>query len=975
MTACVSLKCLMIKTFITKLLFGNPAVGFGPTRLVGIIPTRNVSAVLGQCVGALLAIWLACPVFSQGPSAVYTHVLTDEVQGKVSFVDSLYLLLDPQGTYTIHQVIADAELPFVRPPLDTDTDRPMVVWSRLVIKNNGQATRHEYFSFCLDADTSWIYTVSDGQVIDQQFTGRRLKPDLRSIPSIYAYSSVSLDPGETKTFYFKFVFSKAVAPFHYSHLYMQPAQPLLHRTISNYVWQAFYAGIMLLFGVVGLFMFWVFREKSYVYFALVTLFFGLYFVHHQGMTDVFFTTWFRDRGVSMGQLINSGIIGFLFLFTSRFLILKERFPRYYRLFLWFTLANVIYAHVAYLCGLHPAFVIYSQNILLVAWVLVCLAPIVYLAYKKEKKAKILLLSIGILAIGVVVFLISFQNISPSNTWMRYGFQFGTIIFTGILFYALFDNINFILNEKRVIEETSRLKSNFFSNISHEFRTPLTLMMGPLQQLSERLKDPEDIELAAMAHRHATRQLRLVNQLLDLSRIDAGKMQLQSSSEDIITLVRGIAGAYDSLARQKGIALEVYYPSTPLTVSLDRDKVEAVMYNLLSNAFRFTGHGGQITVSVLRKADQVLVEVRDTGRGIEAEKLPFIFDRYFQAESAREDGTDGSGIGLALVKELVQLHGGTIDVQSAYGKGTFFTLRLPIVDPNLAGAPSFTPPAKLTAPAFMETSVPPSPRKGGQADSVPKSGTRNPHVLVIDDNVDVRRFIRLRLQEAFRITEASDGDRGIEKAIQLIPDLIISDVMMPGKDGFEVCRLLKEDVRTAHIPIILLTARATREDKLTGLDTGADDYLSKPFDSLELQVRAENLIRQRRLLRQRFTSSSTVKPAEVVTNSIDQAFLEEALKLLEHNMADSNFNIDTLARDLAMSRANLNRKLRALTGMSSNQFIQTMRLQRATDMLRQQAGSVAEIAYMTGFNSPAYFSKCFKDAYGQSPGNFAKKVQE
>lgn len=962
---------------MTKVLIGSLPGDSGRKRYSGGHPKLTASLILWPLVGAFLGILHVNPAFSQDPSTIHRLVLTDEMQSKVSFVDSLYLLLDPLGVYDIQRVIEDTELPFVRPPLDTKGGGPMVVWSRLALKNNGRQTRHEYLSYCLDADTSWIYAVKDGQVTDQQFTGRRLRPGLRSIPSMYAYSPVSLNPGEEKIFYFKFVFTNAVAPFHYSHLYIQPAQPLLHRMISDYVWQAFYAGVMLLFSLVSLFMFWVFREKSYVYFALVTLFFGLYFMHHKGMTDVFFTTWFRELGISVGQIINSGLIGFMFLFASKYLHLKEQFPKYYVLFFWFTLVNVVYAHVANLFGMDPVFMIYSQNILIVAWILVCLSSVVYLSFMKDKKAKILLLSIGVLAAGVVIYLMSFQNISPSNGWMRLGFQLGTVVFSGILFYALFDNINFILNEKKVIEESSRLKSTFFSNVSHEFRTPLTLMMGPLQHLRERLNNPQERELADIAHRHAKRQLRLVNQLLDLTRIDAGKMQLQAITEDIIPLIKGIAGAYDSLADQKGIALIVEVPADPVPVYFDRDKMEAILYNLLSNAFRFTSAGGRITVRVLRKTAKVVVEVADTGQGIEWDKLPYIFDRYFQADVSQMAGAEGSGIGLALVRELVKLHGGDIAVQSVFGKGTVFTMHFPLGEVSLLHVPEYKPPliTPISKGNFDEAQDQPIAPRQYRQDGGSLQNKQIPQVLIIEDNRDLRRFMRLQLDDTFRITEASSGDRGIEKALQLMPDLIISDVMMPGKDGFEVCRALKNDLRTAHIPIILLTARTAREDKLTGLETGADDYLSKPFDSYELKVRVTNLIHQRQQLRERFPALTTVKPAEVVTNSIDQTFLERALQFIENNMADPDYIIDKLAADLAMSRANLNRKLRALTGMSSNQFMQAMRLERAKDLLRKQAGTVAEIAYMTGFNNPAYFSKCFKDAYGQTPGNFAKEAQE
>lgn len=923
----------------------------------------------------LVFLWavLLLPILSFATGPVHTHVFHDDVQEKVGFEDSLYLFLDWKGTYDIEQIINSPELAFVRSPQTREDKGHLVVWTKLILKNLGTQTRNEYFSHCSDADTIWIYTVKNGKVIDQKVTGFRFKPDQRSILSKYIYSPVTLDAGEEKTFYFKSLFTKPVQKAHYSHLYIQPTQPLLHRVLREYAWQAFYTGIMLVFCLFSLFMYLIFRDRNYIYFTFVTLFFGLYFMQFNGMIDAFITTWFRHQNIPIGQIIISGILIFIFLFSSQYLHLKTKMPFYYKLYLITTVICSMYAHIVELLGMDYKLSIYSQNINLAIWIVICITPAALLAINKDQKAKTLLLSIGALAIGAMVFLINFQNIHATHSWMKNGFQISTILFSGILFYALFDNINTILNDKRVIEERSRLKSNFFSNISHEFRTPLTLMLGPLEQLIERITDPKNKELAEMAHRNATRQLRMVNQLLDLSKIDDGKMDFKVREEDFIPFMKGIVNAYNSLALQKDIALTIDCPASPVPLYFNQYKMEIILYNLLSNAFKFTEPGGRIDVKLHTNKEIAILVVSDTGKGISNQYLPFIFDRFFQADLTKNEPGQGSGIGLALVKELVQLHGGSIEVTSKVGRGSTFTLHFPLgrnhLDFNtIALAPDNLSSATQVSRGVSVNAPTTSLYKSTHITAAPAG---SPLVLIIEDNEDVRTYMRLRLENHFQITEALDGKEGIRKAIQILPDLIISDVMMPRKNGYEVCQALKSDLRTSHIPIILLTAKAAKEEKLDGLAKGADDFLTKPFDANELLIRVQNLIRMRKQLRERFAGSITIKPSEVVTNSLDQKFLEDVMRIVEANLPDENFTIDKLANEIGISRSNLNRKLRALINKSSNQFLLSVRLQRAADLLRQNAGSIAEIAFQTGFRSPAYFAKCFKEVYGETPGTFAK----
>jgi signal transduction histidine kinase/DNA-binding response OmpR family regulator len=890
---------------------------------------------------ALLAAGGIAPLGAQDAGLLPVYILEDDMQQRVDFADSLLVYFDSSGEASIQDVLGLPDSAFARPPQAAPGGPPFVVWARLRVKNNGKATRDLYFSYCAEAEAYWTYSVAEGEVLGQQYTGKDVPPGERALPARYLYTPASLDAGAERTYFFKLIFTGQAHPDHWAHLSLRPQQLLHHYQAGRYAWQAFYAGVMLLFCAFSLFLFSIFREKSFIYFALQTWCFVFYFMEADGVVEAFFTNWFQARGIHLVEWAISGIVVTGFLFISQYLQLSARWPKYYVVFLAYSLVCAVYLHVAARLGIPFRARALSHNTMLVLWVVLCVAPMVLLAFRGEKAAKILLSSIGAIALGALLFLVGNRAVETYSQWGFVVFQAGTILSSGIVFYGLFDRINAIRSEKQRMEELDELKSRFFANISHEFRTPLTLMMGPLQQLAERADDPEQRELLAMAQRNASRQLALVNQLLELSTLEEGKMELGARTQDFIPFLKGVVQAYDSLAEQQGIELSMQCPEGKMLAHFSEEKMETVFYNLLSNAFKFTAAGGRISVVLKREKGQVAVTVSDTGVGIAAAELPHIFERFFRAEVGQNEGIEGSGIGLALAKELMELHGGSIKVESELGQGTRFFLHFPL------------------APA------------GAVAETTASAKPEAPLVLVIEDNEDVRAFIRLRLKQAFRIAEAVNGQAGIDRALDIMPDLIISDVMMPEKDGYEVCQALKTDLRTCHIPIILLTAKAAQAEKLAGLETGADDYLTKPFDSKELLVRAENLIQLRQQLRQRFADSISLKPSEVVTNSRDQAFLEQVLKIVEDRMADEQFSVDVLASEAGMSRTNLNRKLRALVNQSSNQFIQSVRLQRAADLLRQQTGTVAEIAFQTGFSSTAYFVKCFKDKFGQTPGSFSE----
>ncbi|CAN5921824.1 hypothetical protein BH24BAC1_BH24BAC1_40630 [soil metagenome] len=406
---------------------------------------------------------------------------------------------------------------------------------------------------------------------------------------------------------------------------------------------------------------------------------------------------------------------------------------------------------------------------------------------------------------------------------------------------------------------------------------------------------------------------------------------------------------------------------------EKDKLEKILSNLLSNACKFTASGGEAALAVAVERPNLVqavlhISVTDTGVGIPAELAGRGFERFFQADASATRAHEGAGIGLALTRELVELHGGTIGVESRPGQGSTFRIVLPL---PVAGQPEAEPIESGEEQRLLpeqEAMLSADPVEGHQQEK--PAGKDQPVVLVVEDNAELRHFVRESLPAEYARFEAADGNEGWEKALELLPDLIIGDVMMPGLDGVSLCQRLKSDVRTSHIALILLTAKADGESKLAGLETGADDYLTKPFRLEELQLRVQNLLESRRKLRERYSRSLTLQPAEVAVTSVDERFLQKVLEVVEQHLADPAFDVDVFSWETGMSRVHLHRKLKALTDQSPGELIRTFRLKRAASLLEQQHDNISEVAFAVGFNSLTYFTKCFREQYGQTPSAYA-----
>ncbi len=551
-------------------------------------------------------------------------------------------------------------------------------------------------------------------------------------------------------------------------------------------------------------------------------------------------------------------------------------------------------------------------------------------------------------------------------------------------------------ESERIKELDHLKSRFFDNISHEFRTPLTLILGQVERVLQSPDREKDTGRLQAALSNAKRLLSLINQLLDISKLEAGKMKLSASKQDLIQHLRPLVASFESLAEQQKVTLQFITKHQQLALYFDPEKVDRILINLLSNALKFTDAGGGITVEVgliahgrlipmptapnrglwqktrTEITEFVEITVRDTGIGIPSDRLLNIFDRFYQVDLRQTREREGTGIGLALVKELTELHHGTISASSQRGKGSAFVVRLPLGQEHLqpdeiAAEPtraSAEPPPLRQPPAKnIEMTMPSDPPKESP-EGLP-TGTGEV-ILVVEDNLDVRRFVCEHLQDNYRVLEAGNGEEGLARAQKEIPDLVITDIMMPEMTGYQLVDALRKDERTSHIAIVILTARADDDARIDGLEAGADAYLTKPFNAKELQVRIRKLIEVRRQLRDRFSKATVIKPSEVTAVSVDQAFLQRLVDTVEAHFEDSGLAASELAASAHMSVSQLNRKLNALIGQPAGKFIRSLRLQRAADLLSRNAGTVAEISYQVGFDDPAHFARRFREQFGCAP---------
>lgn len=519
-----------------------------------------------------------------------------------------------------------------------------------------------------------------------------------------------------------------------------------------------------------------------------------------------------------------------------------------------------------------------------------------------------------------------------------------------------------------LEEATHAKLVFFTNISHDFRTPLTLVADPVAHLlADKTLSDDQHRMLLLVQRNVNILLRLVNQILDFRKYENGKMEYTPVPVDILSSFKGWNESFLAAARKKHIHFSFdNMPDTNYHTLADVEKLERIYFNLLSNAFKFTPENGKVTVrlSALTKEDDrwIRFTVSNTGSMISAEHIRNIFDRFYKIDMHHA----GSGIGLALVKAFVEMHGGTISVESDEKQGTVFTVDLPVRTCACeTSSLEESPVSSVSEASSLNDALP------IEEEELEKNyDSSKPSVLIIDDNVDIRSYVHGLLHTDYTVIEAADGSEGIRKAMKYVPDLIISDVMMPGIDGIECCRRLKSELQTCHIPVILLTACSLDEQKIQGYDGGADSYISKPFSSQLLLARVRNLIDSHRRLKQFFGGGQALAKEDVC--DMDKDFVEKFKALIDAKMGDSGLNVEDLGKEMGLSRVQLYRKIKSLTNYSPNELLRIARLKRAASLLASSDMTVAEIGYEVGFSSPSYFAKCYKEQFGESPTDLLKR---
>ena len=536
------------------------------------------------------------------------------------------------------------------------------------------------------------------------------------------------------------------------------------------------------------------------------------------------------------------------------------------------------------------------------------------------------------------------------------FSIIVILVIGILVYAY----RSIVTRHRIEEETITAKLQFFTNISHELRTPLTLIADPVDYIiRDSNLNAQQRDMLQIVQRNVAVLTRLVSEILDFRKVQNGKMKLHLSDFDLIECMQQWIGLFTVSAQKKNINLQLEAPKT-IPMRADHDKLERICYNLLTNAMKYTPNGGKITFAATVEGDKVKIEVSDNGIGIAADEQAYIFNRFYQAKNAGQ----GTGIGLALVKAFTDLHHGEATVESKEGEGSRFTIVLPL---SQAGELSTSKSQQPYSSVVEISSTEEVPNQARHIDDLvlPDEAAR-PEVLIIDDNSDIRAYLRTALSSAYKVSEAVDGKSGLEMARRIVPDLVISDIMMPVMDGLEFCSQLKQDKAISHIPVILLTARSLDEQRAEGYKHGADAYIAKPF-SLELLLsRIDNLIESRKKLSQMFSDTDENGVYEKLSNETDKSFVTQLRKIIQENLGNSEFNVERIGDEIGLSRVQLYRKVKALTGHSPVEMLRKARLMRARHLLRTTEKSVSEVAYAVGFSTPSYFSKCYKDEFGESP---------
>ncbi|MAZ72575.1 MAG: hypothetical protein CMC70_05465 [Flavobacteriaceae bacterium] len=926
---------------------------------------------------------------------------------EVAYIDTQYPVHDLQKSLVIveendknylpRNILRDSTLEFsTAKEISNTLEVGKVYWGKLKIKTNDSLTGWTLqFEDKIIGPPAWaksngkvdVYAYHNESLIFHKKTGVEYPSAQRDIQSNWVLNQISLDkipPNKVITLLIRAEGNSLGYPAYFnlsarnstSRYYHQPYQ-------FNDSFNIFMFGVTFIILLYHILQYLYLREKVFLWFSVWLLFCTLTHAMTIGMIIGSITV-FR---FPLWTFIANGIFYSFWFFGRAFIGSKQKYPLFDKFIIGLPVILILEITGMLLYYFVLDVQVYFTNIsfhyiFLNIYTICSLILSVILVFKKDIFARYF--GIGSIIASLFLMFGTFWSLGFLPRLPKFIDPFATGIFLQIIIYsfgiALRQQILIKKSQKQKlaaqlayaeierIKDLDKLKTRFFSNISHEFRTPLSLIKGPLNHAGKN-KNEENNEYALsekayqMINRNTDRLQNLIDQLLDLSKIENGKVHLSLRQGPIIGFIRSIVFSFESMAERNNVALNTSFPVELTIAYFDQDKLEKILTNILSNAFKFTPTNGSVSVSIMANDEWLFIEISDTGTGINPEDLKNIFDRFYQAEGNEEKG---SGIGLALTKELVELHGGQISVDSTKGLGTTFKIRIPHTLNRLPKDISILAPDTVTPSVSSDFQ---SNQTRRDTTIITKTLDRNknaPIVLIVEDNEDLRNFIAEILNNKYQILMAVDGLQGERMAFEHIPDLIISDIMMPKKDGYELCQLLKSNLKTSHIPLIMLTAKADESYKIEGLTQGADAYLTKPFNEKELQLRIRNLIEARKKMWDHFKNLNMLLVEDTPVTSIDDKFLQSVFKTIKENLDNEHYTVEDIARNVGFSRAQLHRKLKALTNKSAGQLIKEIRMNEAHRLLKLKTGTVSEIAYTVGYSNLSYFTKSFKQTFGVLP---------